>query len=259
MKWVFWGTVGLVFYTYIGYAILLRLRAYFQSWPVQRCPQEPFLSIVLVVRNEEEVLAEKMRNMLELDYPRDRYQIVVVSDGSTDRTPEILQSFVKDPRVRVLLNQMHAGKASGINDATRVAQGEIVVFTDARQRIEPQALRALMEAFADPEVGCVSGELMLGNPESGQSGDGIGLYWRVEKAIRELETRSGSTVGATGALYAVRRGLVPQLPPESYWTTFIYPWKSFAAESGSSSNRAPVFGTFRSRAPSVSSGARFAP
>ncbi|HUO14439.1 MAG TPA: glycosyltransferase family 2 protein [Verrucomicrobiae bacterium] len=212
MRWIFWGAAGLVFYTYLGYAAWLWLRARFQSWPVQRGAQEPFLSIVMVVRNEEQVLEEKMRNLLDLDYPRDRIQIVVVSDGSTDRTPEILRSFARDSRIHVLLNQLAGGKANGINDAMGLAQGEIVVFTDARQRIDHGALRPLIEAFADAEVGCVSGELMLGDPESGESANGMGLYWQVEKTIRELEAQSGSAVGATGALYAVRRELIPELP-----------------------------------------------
>src|SRR5207302_1400789 len=116
-------------------------------------------------------------------------------------------------RLHIVLNQVSQGKASGLNDAMRVADGEIVVFTDARQKIEPAAVRRLAENFADPEVGCVSGELMLGDASEGESSQGLGLYWRIEKRVRELESASGSMVGATGALYSVRRELVTNVPP----------------------------------------------
>jgi cellulose synthase/poly-beta-1,6-N-acetylglucosamine synthase-like glycosyltransferase len=107
------------------------------------------------------------------------------------------------------------GKAAGLNDATKLADGEVLLFTDARQHIESGALRLLIENFADPEVGAASGELMLGDPASGESGRGMGLYWRIEKKVRELESASGSVAGATGALYCARRSLLaPSSLPE---------------------------------------------
>jgi cellulose synthase/poly-beta-1,6-N-acetylglucosamine synthase-like glycosyltransferase len=166
----------------------------------------------MIVRNEERWLEGKLRNLLELDYPQERYQVVVVSDGSTDRTDAILRERANDSRVQVLMNQLSRGKAAGLNDAIPLAAGDVVVFTDVRQKIEGRAVRLLMENFADLEVGCVSGALMLGDPESGEAGKGMGLYWRIEKAIRELESASGSVVGATGALYAVRRELLTDVP-----------------------------------------------
>jgi cellulose synthase/poly-beta-1,6-N-acetylglucosamine synthase-like glycosyltransferase len=126
-----------------------------------------------------------------------------------------LREYGRDSRVQVVLNQLSQGKASGLNDAIELAQGEIVVFTDVRQKIEPSAVCRLVENFADPEVGCASGELMLGDPSQGESGKGLSLYWRIEKSVRELEAASGSVVGATGALYAVRRELLTTLPPEA--------------------------------------------
>jgi cellulose synthase/poly-beta-1,6-N-acetylglucosamine synthase-like glycosyltransferase len=166
----------------------------------------------MVLRNEERWVEAKLRNLLDLDYPCELYQIVVVSDGSTDRTDAILREHAQDPRVHVVMNQLSRGKASGLNDAISLATGDVVVFTDARQKIESGAIRLLMENFADPQVGCVSGALMLGDPESGEAGKGMGLYWRIEKKIRELESESGSVVGATGALYAVRRNLLVPVP-----------------------------------------------
>jgi len=211
MRWVFWGSALVIAYTYVGYIGWLWLRARLWPWPVVRSRQEPYVSIVMVVRNEERWLETKLRNLLELDYPP-LYQIVVVSDGSTDRTEAILRPHADDPRVHVLMNQLSRGKASALNDAIAVAAGDVIVFTDVRQKIESGAIRLLMENFADPQVGCVSGALMLGDLESGEAGKGMGLYWRIEKKIRELESDSGSVVGATGALYAVRRELLVPIP-----------------------------------------------
>jgi poly-beta-1,6-N-acetyl-D-glucosamine synthase len=212
MTWIFWASALLIAYTYGGYVAWLWLRSQLWPWPVLRSQRELFVSIVLVVRNEERWLEGKLRNLLQLDYPRELYQIVVVSDGSTDGTEAILRQHAEDRRIQVLMNQLSRGKAGGLNDAFSVVAGDVVVLTDARQKIEPDAIRRLMENFADPAVGCVSGALMLGDPESGEAGKGMGLYWKIEKKIRELESCSGSVVGATGALYAVRRELLVPVP-----------------------------------------------
>jgi cellulose synthase/poly-beta-1,6-N-acetylglucosamine synthase-like glycosyltransferase len=167
----------------------------------------------MVVRNEEQILEGKLGNLLGLDYPCDQWEIIVVSDGSTDRTEAILRDYATSPRVQAIMNQLSQGKAAGLNDAIASAQGEIIVFTDARQKIESGAVRLLVENFVDPEVGCASGELMLGDPNLGQEAvQGTGLYWKIEKRIRELESATGSVVGATGALYAVRRSLAVPVP-----------------------------------------------
>ena len=213
MKYLFWLAAGLIAYTYLGYACWLRVRMLWRSRPVQRGSSTPLLSIALVVRNEQQVLETKLQNLMGLDYPTDRCQIIVVSDGSTDQTENILRSYASDSRIHIVLNQLAQGKACGLNDAIDLAQGEIVVFTDARQAIEPEAVRLLAENFADPEVGCVSGELMLGDAGQGESSQGLSLYWRIEKQVRKLESASGSVVGATGALYAVRRELLTRVPP----------------------------------------------
>jgi len=212
MRWVFWAAALLIAYTYAGYLGWLWLRSRLWPRPVLHGQEEPHISVVMVVRNEERWLEGKLRNLLALDYPQSQVQIVVVSDGSTDSTETILRRHADDPRVQVVMNQLSNGKASGLNDGISLAAGEVVVFTDARQMIEPGAIRRLMECFADPEVGCASGALMLGDPEAGEAGKGMGLYWRVEKKIRELESQSGSVVGATGALYAARKDLLPTVP-----------------------------------------------
>lgn len=214
-KCVFWGSTAGIAYTYFGYPGWLWLRSRWRHKEVQRGPYLPFVSVIMVVRNEERSLERKLENLLTLDHPAELTQLVVVSDGSTDRTEMILHNHANNPRLNVVLNQLLRGKAAGLNDALELAQGDIVVFTDARQQIEPHALRLMLENFADPQIGCVSGELMLGDCQTGEVGEGLGLYWKVEKRIRELESGSGSVVGATGAFYAIRRMLLRALPPET--------------------------------------------
>jgi biofilm PGA synthesis N-glycosyltransferase PgaC len=212
MKWAFWVAASVVGYSYLGYPLWLWLRSRWSPRPVRRSSDEPSVSVVMVARNEEAVLARKLENLLTLDYPPEKLDVVVVSDGSSDRTVAILSEFERNPRVRAVVKAVSQGKAAGLNDAIRISRGEVLLFTDARQEIEPAALRYLIENFADAEVGAASGELMLGEPESGETGKGMGLYWRIEKKIRELESASGSVAGATGAIYCARRNLLDPLP-----------------------------------------------
>jgi biofilm PGA synthesis N-glycosyltransferase PgaC len=220
MKYVFWLAASLVGYPYLGYPAWLWLRSRWSPRPVRRGSVEsaaaPAVTAVMVVRNEEAIIARKLNNLLTLDYPQAKLNVVVVSDGSSDRTPVILADFARDSglptRVRALLKPLSQGKAAGLNDAIQLATGEVLLFTDARQHIEAGALRLLIENFADPGVGAASGELMLGDPTSGETGKGMGLYWRIEKKVRELESASGSVAGATGAIYCVRRSLLAPSP-----------------------------------------------
>ncbi len=211
MKWVFWVSFLFTLYTYGGYPMWLYFRSCWKPLPVRCAPILPFLSLVVAVRNEAEVLPRKLRNLSELDYPADCCEIVVVSDGSTDATNEILAGWLNG-RLRVIALPQHEGKASALNRGIRAAQGEIVVFTDARQNIQRDAIRHLVSNFADPSVGCVSGELRLEDPGQGVSIKGVGIYWALERKVRAWEGASGSTVGATGAIYAVRRELLVSLP-----------------------------------------------
>ena len=215
MKWVFWMSAAFIAYTYFGYAGWLWLRKRLRPQPVKSASYTPLISIVMVVQNEAPVLRRKLTNLLTLDYPVDRFELIVVSDGSEDGSNEILAEYAKDPRVRTIVSPAVRGKAAGLNEAAAVACGELVMFTDARQYIEPRAVRLLAENFADPDVGCVSGELMLGNAQTGETGKGMGLYWRMEKQIRELESASGSVVGATGAIYTVRRKFLVPVPTDT--------------------------------------------
>jgi poly-beta-1,6-N-acetyl-D-glucosamine synthase len=236
IKYIFWIAAALIGYSYLGYPAWLWLRSRWSPRPVRRSSGQSFgqssgqssghssavpaVTAVMVVRNEEAVIARKLENLLTLDYPHEKLDLVVVSDGSSDRTPAILTDYARDSKVRTrlrtLIKPASEGKAAGLNDAIKLATGEVLLFTDARQQIESSALRLLIENFADPDVGAASGELMLGDPTSGETEKGMGLYWRMEKKIRELESASGSVVGATGAIYCARRTLLDaSLLPES--------------------------------------------
>lgn len=215
MVFVFWTAVALLAYSHFGYLAWLWVRRLWRARPVRRAAFFPSISIVVVVRNEESYLEGKLRSLFRMNYPAEQVEIIAVSDGSTDGTNVILSRFAQHSGLRVLLQEHSCGKAAGVNRALQLAGGEIVVFTDARQAITNDAVLRLMENFADPSVGCASGELILGDPVRGEHVRGMGLYWKIEKMVRELESASGSVVGATGALYAVRRNLLLPLPPET--------------------------------------------
>jgi biofilm PGA synthesis N-glycosyltransferase PgaC len=210
MKPLFWSSLSLIFFAYAGYPICLYLWARFWPRPIRRGNVLPSVTILMAIRNEEMHLPAKLRNLTQLNYPADRLQVVVVSDGSTDASNNILAAWENPARSVVTLTE-HQGKATALNRGLAAAHGDVIVFTDARQTIASEALKILVANFADPTVGCVSGELMIGQGEAAAA-QGVGLYWRMEKKIRHWEGIAGSTVGATGALYAVRRNLISTLP-----------------------------------------------
>jgi poly-beta-1,6-N-acetyl-D-glucosamine synthase len=215
VKWLFWASVAVIVYTYLGYPVWLWLRCRLRPRATTRSSHTPPVSLIIVVRNEAEILERKLQNLLHLEYPAEHIQIIVVSDGSTDGTDAILRDYQRSHQVDSLIKPIAQGKAVGLNDARKLARGEILVFTDARQLLESHSVRLLMEGFAEPSVGCISGELMLGDPLTGESAKGTGLYWSFEKKIREAESAAGSVVGATGAFYAVRKSLFVPLPPDA--------------------------------------------
>lgn len=183
MRVLFWLSLFLVFFSYGGYPICLYLRARFWPRPVRRAEIFPTITVILAARNEENHLPGKLRNLSELDYPAELLDVIVISDGSTDRTNRILSSWQGERRRAILLAE-HGGKAHALNCGIAQARGEIICFTDTRQIIDRAAMKNLAKNFADPAVGCASGELMqLGNG-LGSASEGIGLYWRMEKKVR---------------------------------------------------------------------------
>lgn len=222
---LFWSALALLVYVYIGYPMLAWGLRKARPRPVARAPIEPYVTVVVVAYNEGHRIGRRIENLLNSDYPRERLAIIVGSDGSTDDTVERVRRY-EDQGVTVRDFGQRRGKPAVLNDLIAAAEGEIVVLADARQRFEPAAIRALVSNFADAEVGAVSGELHL-RKRSGTSpgGEGTGFYWKYEKFIRANESWAGSTVGATGAIYAIRRHLFEPIPPDTILDDVLIPMR----------------------------------
>lgn len=208
---LFWISVAAILYTYLGYPIAVWLLGRVRTLEIRKADIAPRVSVVIACHNEESNIAARIKNLGECDYIRELIEFVIVSDGSTDRTEEIALRQRSDG-VRVFAYKERKGKAGALNVGVASATGEIVVFADARQSFERAAIRELVANFADPRIGAVSGELLLDGGGGSSVGDGVGLYWKYEKWIRKSESRAGSMIGATGAIFAIRRELWRPLP-----------------------------------------------
>ncbi len=186
------------------------------------CQNEPMVSIVIVVHNEQERILPRLRNLLACDYPQDRREFIVVSDGSDDETVARARSLRDVPCLTIIENRRQRGKPSCLNDGISAAKGDIVVFADARQRFEAKAIRSLVGCFDDATVGAVSGELLIEDSTSGL-GSSVDAYWRLEKMIRRAEAKVDSCIGCTGAIYAIRRGLYQSLPQDTLLDDVVTP------------------------------------
>jgi cellulose synthase/poly-beta-1,6-N-acetylglucosamine synthase-like glycosyltransferase len=209
-----WVAATLLAYIYVGYPIALWIIAKIRGRMVTQTEIRPFVTLAISAFNEEAVIGRKLENSLALDYPKDRYEVLVVSDGSTDRTDEIVNGF-RPQGVKLVRLLKRQGKTPGLNAAVAEARGDIVVFSDANIYYQPDALKNLVRNFADPEVGCVvgdsryldTGETAAHTQESG--------YWNYERFVRAMESRIGSTVGGDGAIFAIRRKLYKPLPADA--------------------------------------------
>ncbi|MEO6981728.1 MAG: glycosyltransferase family 2 protein [Edaphobacter sp.] len=211
MRLLFWLSLVLTVYAYFGYVLWLWVAVRLRGRPILRQRHMPTVSILIAARNEEANLPAKLENLYQLNYPQDRLQIIIASDGSTDRTADLLRE--QATRILPVLLNHSQGKANALNEAVKQATGDIVVFLDVRQSVDPDAVSELAACFADPSVGAASGELLLETTVGTPSPDALGLYWKIEKSVRKLESASGSVVGVTGAIYAIRRELYTPIPP----------------------------------------------
>ena len=241
----FWLCVSALAYTFVGYGLLMFVLAWLKSALARTgsatpsaatdlegeqpagaeagTREPPSVCVVVVVRDEEKRIADRVRNVLGCDYPPDRLCVVVVSDGSTDGTVESVRAL-GDGRVDVVALRERGGKAGGINAGLHGRPEEVIVFADARQRFASDTVARLVAPFADPAVGAVSGSLEVGTEGDAVSG-GVDVYWRMEKAIRHAESQVGSAIGCTGAVYAIRRELFEPLPEDTILDDVVVPMR----------------------------------
>lgn len=226
MEILFWILIFIVFYAYIGYGILLFillkikrvLSANNKSNPNSSL-FEPTVTLVVPAYNEENFILKKVENSLQLDYPKEKFEIIFITDGSTDRTQEILQN---DGRVKVLHENRRAGKSAAENRAMRFVKSDIVVFCDANTLLNKEAIRELIKHYRDPKVGAVSGEKrILTSDAEGASAAGEGIYWKYESALKRMDSELLTIVGAAGELISFRTSLVEELEEDTILDDFM--------------------------------------
>jgi poly-beta-1,6-N-acetyl-D-glucosamine synthase len=222
---IFWGSLLLLLYAYLGYPLLIGAWALLRPRPAALGTTLPTVTIVVVAHNEAGRIEGRIENLGSLDYPKGSLEILIVSDGSTDGTAERARAL-ETAGLRVIAFAARRGKPAVLNEIVPRSRGDIVVLADARQRFDPQAVRSLVALFADPGVGAVSGELILTEGGRGTAvGQGVSAYRRYESFVRLCESRVGSTVGATGAIYAIRRDLFSPLPEDTILDDVLIPMR----------------------------------
>ena len=217
---VFLTAIAFGFYIVLGYPLLLALLVRVSRKPVLKQTQRKSVSILIAVHNGELFIADKLESILRLNYPSELLEIIVVSDGSTDRTVSIVQQFASE-KLR-LIEIPRGGKCAALNEAISRANNDILLLTDVRQTLAPDSLQFLVDCFADPSVGVVSGELKIrAGRNSGEAS--TGLYWRYESWIRQQLSSIDSMFGATGPFYAMRRELAVPLPVDILVRRYVSP------------------------------------
>ena len=210
----FWLSAGALFYTYVGYPLLIAFVSTLRPRRVQRGNYAPSVTMIITAYNEEVALAAKLENTLALDYPRERLEVIVASDCSTDRTDEIARAFASKG-VHVHRQVQRLGKTAAQNAAVAKARGDIILFSDATSLYAPDVLEKILPNFADASVGCVGGRLIYVDPGDTHVGRGAKSYWNYETFLKRHESRACSLIGVSGCLYAVRRSAYQPLYHEA--------------------------------------------
>ena len=227
LKILFWAMLLIVFYTYLGYGILLyiiiRLKRLFWGKPQEAVlpPDEelPDMTLLICAYNEEDVVAEKMKNTLAIDYPKDKFRIMWVTDGSNDHTNELLKAY---PEVDIVFSPERRGKSAALKHGLRELKTRYVAFTDANTMLNAGALKEIARQFMDPTVGCVSGEKrVVAKKDGDMAAKGEGLYWKYESTLKRWDSELYSTMGAAGELYAIDPTLVKEVPDEALLDDFM--------------------------------------
>ena len=234
LKTLFWGSAAALAWTHAGYPLAAGALARVRERRIGKDPAaEPSVAVIVAAYNEEAVIERRLDNLLALDYPGDRLEIVVASDASSDRTNELVEAVAaREPRVR-LLDCPRGGKVAAQNRAVRETTSEVVAFSDANATWAPDALRHLVASLADPDVAYVCGRLRL---EDAAGSNRESLYWRYELWLREQESRLGSITGGNGSIYALNRGDYVEVDPR-WGHDLAFPYRMVQAGSRSRGRR----------------------
>jgi len=209
----------LIFWTYVGYPIFIALLARWRPRPHRREPLELPVTLIVPAYNEEAVIAAKLENLLALEYPAALREIIVVADGSTDRTVEIVAGYA-GKGVQLLYQPERQGKIAAMNRAVPQAHGDILIFSDANAMMEPDALQQILPNFADPQVACVSGEKRI-RPAAEVQAEGESAYWRYEAFMKRADSLVNTAIGAVGEFFAIRRELYRPLETDNLIEDFV--------------------------------------
>ena len=207
---LFWGSMGGILYTYFGYPVLIFLLARIIHKSEAYQTYKPSVTLLIAAYNEETVIEDKIKNSFSIDYPKGLFQILLVTDGSADKTPEIAKRYIPYG-IEILHEPARRGKMAAINRALPNARGEIVVFSDANNYYQPDTISKLVEPFGIPEVGAVTGAKVIGQGD-GSLGASEGLYWKYESFIKQQESRADSCTSAAGEVLAIRKSLYSPPP-----------------------------------------------
>lgn len=223
MEWIFWLSIALIVYSYAVYPFILRFIAKIfgstqNHTELISSDEYPEVAVVIAAYNEEQEIKTRVDNLLEQDYPSDKLKIFIGSDGSTDKTNEILTSF-NDERLNAHLFEQNRGKASVLNNLVSLVTQPFIVFSDANTNFEPDAIKRLVRHFDTTEVGAVCGELNLYKKEENDNKDNT--YWRYEQFLKENESKVDALLGANGAIYAIRTELYQPIPPNTIVDDFL--------------------------------------
>jgi cellulose synthase/poly-beta-1,6-N-acetylglucosamine synthase-like glycosyltransferase len=227
LKVIFWVCVAVVFYTYLGYGMLLWLiisikrlvRGKLPPTPMPTDDELPTMTLMICAYNEQDVVKEKMQNTRALDYPKDKFRVMWVTDGSNDRTNELLKEY---PEVDIVFSPERRGKTAALKHGLRELKTQYVAFTDANTMINSGAMKEIARLFMDKTVGCVSGEKRVAARKEGEmAAEGEGMYWRYESTLKKWDSELYSTMGAAGELYAIDPKLVREVPDNALLDDFM--------------------------------------
>ena len=227
LKVIFWVCVAVVFYTYLGYGMLLWLiisikrlvRGKQSPTPMPTDDELPTMTLMICAYNEQDVVKEKMQNTRALDYPKDKFRVMWVTDGSNDRTNELLKEY---PEVDIVFSPERRGKTAALKHGLSELKTQYVAFTDANTMINSGAMKEIARLFMDKTVGCVSGEKRVAARKKGEmAAEGEGMYWRYESTLKKWDSELYSAMGAAGELYAIDPKLVREVPDNALLDDFM--------------------------------------